>query len=288
MQAFKETLDFCGFMDLGFTGLEFTWHSRRHRHLVWERLDRGVANYDWLSKFLATTVRHLHCYSSDHRPISLSLNPNNEAQRWSRRSFKFEEMCLADSGCSDTMLRAWQANQQGTPMFKVTKKLKKCKKMLKSWSKEHFGSVKSQIAKKKKLLWKAGELAAKGGEYKPVVTLRRDLNVFLDKESRMWRQRTRTQWLAKGDKNTKYFHAVATQRKRKNFTKGIQDDEGVWQSKEEVVSSIFVDFYTRLFTSSNAHDIDRVLEGVNKVVFDSMNADLLMPYSKEEVDVAIK
>ena len=55
-----------------------------------------------------------------------------------------------------------------------------------------------------------------------------------------------------------------------------------------MVSSIFVDFYTRLFTSSNAHDIDRVLEGVNKVVFDSMNADLLMPYSKEEVDVAIK
>ena len=198
MQAFRETLDFCGFMDLGFTGLEFTWHSRRHGHLVWERLDRGVANYDWLSKFPATTVRHLHCYSSDHRPISISLNPNNEAQRWSRRLFRFEEMWLADSGCSDTMLRAWQADQQGTPMFKVTKKLKKCKKMLKSWSKEHFGSFKSQIAKKKELLWKAGELAAKGGEYEPVVTLRRDLNVLLDKESRMWRQRARTQSLAKG------------------------------------------------------------------------------------------
>ena len=54
------------------------------------------------------------------------------------------------------------------------------------------------------------------------------------------------------------------------------------------MSSIFVDFYTRLFTSSNAHDIDRVLEGVNKVVSDNMNAELLMPYSKEEVDVAIK
>ena len=96
----------------------------------------------------------------------------------------------------------------------------------------------------------------------------------------MWRQRARTQWLVKGDNNTKYFHDVATQRKRKNFIKGIQDDEGVWQLEEEMVSSIFVDFYTRLFTSSNAHDIDRVLEGVNKVVSDSMNANLLMPYSK--------
>jgi len=68
-------------------------------------------------------------------------------------------------------------------MFKVTKKLKKCKKMLKSWSREHFGSVKFQIAKE--LLWKAEEAAAKGGDYELVVNLRRELNILLDKKSRM-------------------------------------------------------------------------------------------------------
>ena len=66
MQAFHEALDFCGFLDLGFTGLEFTWHGRRHEYMIWGRLDRGVANYDWMSKFPATIVRHLYCYSSDH------------------------------------------------------------------------------------------------------------------------------------------------------------------------------------------------------------------------------
>ena len=40
MQAFCDVLDFCGFVDLGFTGLEFTWHGRRHGHLVWECLNR--------------------------------------------------------------------------------------------------------------------------------------------------------------------------------------------------------------------------------------------------------
>ena len=63
-------------------------------------------------------------------------------------------------------------------------------------------------------------------------------------------------WVAKGGKNTKYFHVVATQRKRSNFIKGIRNEEGVWQSKEEVVSSIFVEFYTWLFTSSNVLDLD--------------------------------
>ena len=46
MQAFRDVLDVCGFVDLGFTRPEFTWHSRRHSHLIWERLDRGMANYD--------------------------------------------------------------------------------------------------------------------------------------------------------------------------------------------------------------------------------------------------
>ena len=60
-----------------------------------------------------------------------------------------------------------------------------------------------------------------------VVQLRRELNVLLDKESKMWRQRARTQWVAKGDKNTRYFHGMATQRKRRNFIKVIKDGEGV-------------------------------------------------------------
>ena len=51
---------------------------------------------------------------------------------------------------------------------------------------------------------------------------------------------------------------------------------------------ICVDFYSRLFTSSSSHDIDRVLEGVQSVVSSSMNAELTKPYTREEVDMAIK
>ncbi|KAK7848650.1 hypothetical protein CFP56_004662 [Quercus suber] len=89
----------CDFVDLGFTGPEFTWHSRRYGHLIWERLDRGVANYDWLAKFPAALVRHLHCFSSDHHPIKLVFDPSSESQRWFQRPFHFEEMWLADRGC---------------------------------------------------------------------------------------------------------------------------------------------------------------------------------------------
>lgn len=192
MQAFREALDFCGFLDLVFTGPKFTWHGRRRGYTIWERLDRGLANYDWMATFPAATVRHLHCYSSDHRPICLYLNPNNEAQHWIRKPFQFEEMWLANKGCGNTVLRAWQIESHGTPMFKVTQKLKKCNKSLKSWSREHFGNIKNQIKKKKEELWKAELCAANGGNYDLVVSLKSELNVLLEKESRMWRQRART------------------------------------------------------------------------------------------------
>ena len=66
------------------------------------------------------------------------------------KPFRFEEMWLTDRGCSDTVIRAWEVRPRGQPMYKVTTKLKKCKKMLRAQSKDHFGSVKKQIAKKKK------------------------------------------------------------------------------------------------------------------------------------------
>ena len=96
MQAFRDVLDTCGFVDLGFTGLEFMWQGNRHGHVVWERLDRGVANYDWMAKFPAASIRHLYCHASDHRPILLMFDSNGESMRWKWKPFRFEEMWLAN------------------------------------------------------------------------------------------------------------------------------------------------------------------------------------------------
>ena len=49
MQSFKDVLDHCAFMDLGYSSSDFTWHGRHRGELIWERLDRGVVNYEWLS-----------------------------------------------------------------------------------------------------------------------------------------------------------------------------------------------------------------------------------------------
>ena len=67
---------------------------------------------------------------------------NSESVRWKRKPFCFEEMWLANRGCSDIIKKAWEAQLRGQPMYRVVNKIKKCKRMLHSWSKNHFGSVK--------------------------------------------------------------------------------------------------------------------------------------------------
>ena len=62
----------------------------------------------------------------------------------------------------------------------------------------------------------------------------------------------------------------------------------VWQEDEIVFSRILNRFYEELFTSSNPHGLDRILDGVHEVVTEEMWVDLAKPYTVEEVEYAIK
>ena len=135
---------------------------------------------------------------------------------------------MSDFGCRDVIIRAWDCTPNGTPMFATTSKLKRCKQSLKVWSREHFGNVKKRIKELKDTLWRAKDDSARSGNFEDVDCLKRELNVLYDKEEKMWQQRARVSWLQHGDRNTKFFHGTVTQRKRKNFIKGMCDWNGVW------------------------------------------------------------
>ena len=69
-------------------------------------------------------------------------------------------------------------------MYVTTKKLKKCTKMLKPWSKDHFGNVVQRIKRTKELLWKVEEFSARTGCWDEVERLKSELSSLCDKEEK--------------------------------------------------------------------------------------------------------
>ena len=55
-----------------------------------------------------------------------------------------------------------------------------------------------------------------------------EINMLLDRKASMWAQCKKIQWLKDGDKNTRFFHSKTTQRRQRNYIKGLYDEEGQW------------------------------------------------------------
>lgn len=70
MKNFRDVLDECRLVDLGFMGSKFTWFKNITNGIsVFERLDRALWTTDWLEIYSATKVMVLECGTSDHKPI---------------------------------------------------------------------------------------------------------------------------------------------------------------------------------------------------------------------------
>lgn len=74
-------------------------------------------------------------------------------------------------------------------------------------------------------------------------------NILADEEM-FWKQRSRAVWLKEGDRNTKYFHAKALARRKKNKIHGIEDENGDWIEDVEVVK-IFYKYFHHIKPISN-------------------------------------
>ena len=148
MQLFQEVIDECGFMDLGYVGLKFTWVRHfENGNSIWERLDRGLATNWWFLKFPGSRVHHLHCDSLDHSPLLVVLAPLDIP---TRKKYSGLRRC----GCQIRLVKK-QYKQHGaqwqvqTWTLQYISKVEKCGKDLLWWNRNVFGSVRQELIKKK-------------------------------------------------------------------------------------------------------------------------------------------
>lgn len=135
-------------------------------------------------------------------------------------------------------------------MYRVAYKIKRCRMALIQWSK-HIGN--NSAVKIQKIKEDMEVLSNRGQQrdWEAWDKLKAQLDIAYKEEEMFWSQKARVQWLAEGDKNTKFFHASVMQRRQSNRIDHLERRAGDFcQNKEEIVDEIS-DFYEHMFRSED-------------------------------------
>ena len=84
-------------------------------------------------------------------------------------------------------------------------------------------AIRKLLDEKRKLITRVELDAAKGGDQMLVRSLQKEINDILDKENQTWQQQSRALFLKCGDRNTTYFHSIASQRFCRNRILGLRN-----------------------------------------------------------------
>ena len=148
--------------------------------------------------------------------------------------------------------------------------------------------MRQELIRKKEMLLRAKNEAMNLRDNSRVWELKSEINVLLDREVRMWAQRSRLLWASQGDKNIKYFHSHATKRYRKNQIVGIKDGQESWKVDLDEVATIVINYYQQLFTSTRIDLSSCVLNHVPTVITEEMNSSPCREFKEEEVLSVLK
>nr|CAN72477.1 hypothetical protein VITISV_022513 [Vitis vinifera] len=171
---------------------------------------------------------------SDHFPIMLV-----GGIRRGPTPFRFENMWLKVEGFKDLVRSWWQGIEvRGSGSYKLATKMKEVKQKLKIWNREVFGKLETNksVALQQVEFWDREEsgriLTVEETELKKEA--KENYRKWVTMEETHWRQLSREIWLKEGDRNTGFFHRMASAHRRNNQLERIKIN-GEWLLEEQEI-----------------------------------------------------
>lgn len=282
LSPFNRMLSALRLHDIKTIGGKFTWIGKRSKYSIMSRIDRAVANSDWLEMYPTATVTLFPWIGSDHRPLLLSTN----ATKWKKVNlFRYDTRWRLLPDFNQVIEQAWNQGCANVTYGDIHAIINKCCRALSNCKSKKNTNSRKVIEQLKVAIQKAYE--APTIDYVHLQTLKAQLQLQYRMEEEYWRTKSRILWLQAGDKNTKYFHAKTKQRRSYNRILHIQDEAGKHYSTVKDIHSHILTYFRDLYTRKRNIIDAQLMNGIPLTVTEDINKSLTSPVTEKEIRDAV-
>jgi hypothetical protein len=282
-----EVVDDCELIDLGYSGLPYTWDNKQSGATnVKARLDQSFGNQALIQLFPVIKVRHVSIVESDHCMLWTELS-QRQAHR-PARSFKYENVWQTHADYDHVVADLWRGEvDSGSGVQGLTRTLQGMQEGLQKWGSNTFGNFKKKLADLRRNVERVWRRSLGTGPSQEEKRLVERIKEVLYQEEVWIKQHSRVTWLRAGDRNSGFFHARVAQRKKMNTITTLERQDGsVCENPEDVHGEIH-GFYTNLYTSQGAPVMDELLALVPERLDNVARVTLDKEYTEEEIKMAL-
>ncbi|XP_031095329.1 uncharacterized protein LOC115999629 [Ipomoea triloba] len=106
-------------------------------------------------------------------------------------------------------------------------------------------------------------------------------------EEKFWQQKSHVRWVVEGEKNTKYYHGLVKERRRKQVIHKIKREEGGWVVEQDQIANMAVEYYQKLFEAQETQLDLTMFECLQGSVTEEENRRLVANPTAEEIKESI-
>lgn len=190
---FRTFMSQCDLFDLRHSGNFLSLRGTRYTHTVHCRLDRAISNSTWAEEFPTGRCSYLAFEGSDHRQLISYFEPDTKKRRV---LFRYDQKLCKNEEVKKLIGEVWNQHHRSPIKQKITA----CRQPISKWNKHHHENSQAKIREGKNRLEQA--MSSSNTNEALIAEINKELRMAYKEEEDYWRQRSRTLWLALGDKNS--------------------------------------------------------------------------------------
>ncbi|XP_023637692.1 uncharacterized protein LOC111830242 [Capsella rubella] len=249
--------------DISSRGAFFTWSNHQEANPIIRKLDRVMANGEWLSSYPDALAIFDSPGESDHSPIMVILD--NQPER-GRKCFKYFSFLSTHPTFLSSLAVAWAEEiLVGSAKFTLGERLNSAKKECKLLNHRGFGNIQQRTKDALSCLEEIQmDLLSNPSDalFRQEFVARKKWRFFDLALETFYRQKSRIRWLKEGDANTRFFHRAVIANQARNLISYLRGENDIRVVNVSQIKGMIIAYYSHLLGSVDSavtpYSVDRI------------------------------